>query len=61
MTDKSDAIRAAEDRYRQATRKVEACLGMKNGGASAESSYADAYQELVKLGVCPQLRGKYKL
>lgn len=35
-------------------------LTMAEGGQGAESAYSSAYQALVRLGVEPQLRGKYR-
>jgi hypothetical protein len=44
----------------QASKKVKACLGMKQGGDGAEKRYSQAYQACVKLGIAPQIRKRYR-
>ena len=44
----------------QASKRVKACLGMKQGGDGAEKKYSQAYQTCVKLGIAPQIRKRYR-
>lgn len=57
MTD--DQERALRD-LEAMSKRVKACLGMKQGGDAAEKNYSQAYQQCVKLGVLPQIRKKYR-
>lgn len=52
--------KAAIDAFERASRKVKQCLGLKSGGAGAETDYSVAYQGLVRANLAPQLRGKYR-
>jgi hypothetical protein len=57
--DKDDEIRAAEQELAAALKRIkEAKAGKMNFGY--EATYGQAYQRLVRLGVRPQLRGKYR-
>jgi len=57
MTD--DQERALRD-LEAASKRVRACLGMKQGGDAAEKNYSQAYQACVRVGVAPQIRKKYR-
>ena len=57
MTDEQE--RALRD-LELASKRVKACLGMKQGGSGAEKGYSAAYQYCVRLGVLPQIRKKYR-
>ena len=46
--------------FEAASKKVRQALGAKQGGAAAESQYGDAYQALVRAGLAPQIRKKYR-
>jgi hypothetical protein len=56
----SDEIENALRDFRAASAQVAKGQGMKGGGAGAEKAYAQAYQVLVRLGVMPQLRSRYR-
>lgn len=43
-----------------ASRNVAKCLPVQSGGGGAENAYAQAYQALVRAGLRPQLRKKYR-
>ena len=56
----SDALFAA---YEEALRKLAnggKGLSFQQQGAAAEARYAQAYQALVRAGLAPQLRKKYR-
>jgi hypothetical protein len=57
MTDEQE--RALRD-LEAASKRVRACLGMKQGGDAAEKNYSQAYQACVRLGVMPQIRKRYR-
>jgi hypothetical protein len=57
MTDDQD--RALRD-LEAMSKKIKACLGMKQGGDAAEKNYSQAYQQCVKFGVLPQIRKRYR-
>jgi hypothetical protein len=57
MTDEQE--RALRD-LEAASKRVRACLGMKQGGDAAEKNYSQAYQACVRVGVAPQIRKKYR-
>ena len=44
----------------RASKRVKACLGMKQGGDAAEKNYSQAYQACVRLGAMPQIKKKYR-
>lgn len=54
-----DEIRRAQDAFASATRSVHEALPGKPGFGN-EAKYGEAYQRLVRLGVKPQLRLKYR-
>lgn len=53
-----DAERAALSEMNRATARLQS--HKPAAGAQVESEYALAYQGLVRLGLAPQLRGKYR-
>jgi hypothetical protein len=57
--DQDDEIRIAESEFNLATAVLQKCLPGRQG-ISAEIKYGQAYQRLVKLGLRPQLRKKYR-
>lgn len=56
----TEELANAESEFRTATANIMKCLPMIKGGAKHEDRYGTAYQRLVRLGVKPQLRGKYR-
>jgi len=52
-----EEIRSAEAELAMASKSLGAPTGTNKG---AEKAYGDAYQRLVRLGVRPQLRKKYR-
>lgn len=53
-------IERLEGNLRAAQTEMAKALPTANGGQRAEQRYAAAYQALVKAGVRPQLRRKYR-
>lgn len=51
--------RALRD-YDAASRKVQQQLTMTKGGRRAEVAYGDAYQQMVAVGIAPQIKAKYR-
>lgn len=56
---REDEIMTAEMEFGTATASVKKALGGK-AGFGTEAKYGDAYQHLVRLGVKPQIRHKYR-
>jgi hypothetical protein len=56
---KDDEIMNAEMTFNSATGDIRKALGGKTG-FSTEAKYGDAYQHLVRLGIKPQIRRKYR-
>ena len=46
--------------FEAASRKVKQQLIMKSGGGGSENDYSDSYQALVRAGLEPQLRVRYR-
>lgn len=42
-------------------KKLQKCDPTKGGGSRFESEYGAAYKEMVRIGIAPQLRKKYRL
>lgn len=59
MTNTDEELAALRD-YESARKEVNKCLVTNSGGKRAEAIYADAYQRLVRLGLAPQLKRKYR-
>jgi hypothetical protein len=55
----NDEARAAQSAMNAATAAIQKCPRGK-GGFGAEAAYGAAYRRLVRLGLAPQLRGKYR-
>lgn len=55
----TDEIERAWRDFRSASEKIKKQQG-GNSAQGIEKEYAQAYQQLVKLGVAPQLRSKYR-
>ena len=51
-----------EIKYDLARKKLRDAANTKvgNAGAALEATYSQAYQQLVKAGLRPQLKGKYR-
>jgi hypothetical protein len=47
-------------RFEAATARVHEQLHLRQGGQAAENEYSAAYQALVKAGLAPQLRARYR-
>jgi hypothetical protein len=58
--DKQEEIDKAYARFRAAGDRVKQCPVVAQGGRGIEVAYSEAYQVLVRLGVEPQLKGKYR-
>jgi hypothetical protein len=56
----NDEQEKAAREYDAARKEVEKALPTSNGGKRAEVNYADAYQRLVRAGLAPQLKRKYR-
>lgn len=56
---KDDEIMATELEFSAATASIRKAIGGK-GGFGTEAKYGDAYQHLVRLGIKPQIRRKYR-
>jgi hypothetical protein len=54
-----DQERALRD-FEAASKRVKACLGMKQGGDAAEKNYSQAYQAGVRLGIFQPIKRKYR-
>ena len=59
MADTEEVTKAWQG-FEAASRKVKQQTTMKSGGAGAENDYSTTWQNLVRLGEAPQLRGKYR-
>lgn len=46
--------------FNAASVAVKKSLPMKQGGSGAETQYTEAYQALVRAGLAPQIRQKYR-
>lgn len=46
--------------YAATVKKVQSGMDARSGAAGAEVAHALAYQELVRLGLEPQLKAKYR-
>lgn len=57
--DKEDEIRSAENEYAHALAEVKKAIPGKPGFGT-EARYGQAYQRLVRAGVKPQVRLKYR-
>lgn len=53
-----DEIRRLNSSFEAAAKRLRATGG--KAGQGAENAYAEAYQQLVKAGLKPQLRHKYR-
>lgn len=60
MMDNEVEIERAEAEYRRQYDRIRKGLTMAEGGQGVEGAYSQAYQTLVRLGVAPQLRKKYR-
>lgn len=54
-----DQEKALRD-FEAASKRVKACLGMKQGGDAAEKNYSQAYQAGVRLGLFAPIKRKYR-
>lgn len=57
MTDREEALLRDFDKAGAAIRKS---LTTTGGGTGAETNYSQAYQALVREGLAPQIRRKYR-
>lgn len=55
-----DEIDRLESNMNSASSQVKKSLPMRQGGAGAEKAYGAAYQALVRAGLRPQIRAKYR-
>lgn len=55
--DQEQKLRSA---YNAASAQVAKCLRMSAGGSKAEQKYGRAYQALVRAGLAPQIRARYR-
>lgn len=46
--------------FEAASKRVKQGLTMRAGGSAAEAAYSATYQALVRVGLRPQIRGKYR-
>ena len=46
--------------FESASKGIKKQLPMKMGGSAAEKNYSAAYQALVKAGLAPQIKKKYR-
>jgi hypothetical protein len=58
MADYTDALEAD---FRRASDELAKAKPTSQGGIQAETRYAVAYEALVRAGLAPRLRGKYRL
>lgn len=56
----NDAQVKAVNNFENARKKVLANLTVAQGAIRAETEYAEAYQELVRQGLAPQLKAKHR-
>lgn len=59
MADMEDEVRQARQGYDTAFRSIKEAIPGKPG-FGIEARYGEAYQRLVRLGVAPQLKRKYR-
>ena len=56
----SESVEAAQAEFRRQSDRVKKCPVFAEGASGVEAAYAQAYQTLVRLGVEPQIRKKYR-